>query len=123
MNWKRLILSYVVAYLIVGGLGLALVPDAFLDLFQSNQDYGDIMPRLAGMFMVGLGSLVAVILYYQDYKYYPFSVLARTAFVVFIFVLYAMSDDPFFLVINVIVLIGLVPSFFVLARERARGEA
>ena len=58
MNLKRISLTYVVTYLMIGGLGLAVVPDLFLKLFQSNQDYGDIMPRVAGMFMIALGGLL-----------------------------------------------------------------
>lgn len=77
------------------------------------------MPRLVGMFMAGLGALVGMIVYYRDYNYYPFSVVARTVFVIFIFVLYGLSEDPFFLIVNAIVLVGLLPSYYVLARERS----
>ncbi len=118
MNVKRLLLLYLVGYLTLGGLGLALVPDLFLDLFQSNQEYGDVMPRVAGMFMLALAGLIGVIVYHEDYKYYPASVVVRTVIVVFLFFLYTIDEDPFFLLINLVVLVGLVPSYVVLARER-----
>lgn len=118
MNPKRVLLLYLAGYLVAGGLGLAFAPDFFLDLFQSNQEYGDVMPRVAGMFMLALGGFIGMILYHEDYKYYPVTVVVRTLIVIFLFVLFAIDEDPFFLVINVIVLIGLVPSYVVLVRER-----
>ena len=115
---KRITLSYLAVYLWVGGLGLAFLPQVTLDLFQSNGDYGDIMPRLVGMFMIALSGLIALFVYWKDYKYYPYSVFIRTFIVAFLFFLYARSDDPLFLVLIAIVLIGLVPSVYTLLRER-----
>ena len=114
---KRITLSYLAAYLLFGGLGLAFMPQLTLDLFQSNGDYGDIMPRLVGTFMIALGGLIGQFVYLRDYKYYPYSVFIRTFIVIFLFFLYVRSDDPLFLVLNVIVLIGLVPSIYTLIRE------
>ena len=119
MTAKRVLLIYLVTYLTAGGLGLAIAPDFALDLLQSNQDYGDVMPRVVGMFMVGLAGLVGMIVYHRDYKYYPYSVVIRTGIVLFLFWLYTFDQDPLFLVFNGIVLIGLIPSYVVLARERA----
>ncbi len=115
---KKYTLFYVSAYLLVGGLGLAVAPAEILDLFQSNGDYGDTMPRVAGILMVGLSGLIALLAYNEDYKYYPYSLFVRTLFVLFFFFLYFRSDDPFFLVLNVIILIGLVPSLVIYGRER-----
>ena len=120
---KRLTLTYVATYLLIGGIGLALAPSFTLKLFLSSGDYGDVMPRVAGMFMIGLSGIVAQFLYYRDYKYYPYSVVLRSFFVLFMFILYAKSGDPLFLVLNVIVLIGLVPSIYTLIRERSRPGA
>ncbi len=117
---KRVTLSYLAGYLLFGGLGLAVMPEFALDLFQSNGDYGDTMPRLVGMFMIALSGLIAMFVYLKDYKYYPYSVFIRTFIVLFLFFLYARSDDPLFLVLNAIVLVGLLPSAYTLARERTR---
>lgn len=119
MPLKKWLMIYLSGYLFFGGLAFALVPDFFLTVLQSNGDYGDIMPRLVGMFMVGLGAMLGLMVYRDDYTYYRFSVVIRTVFVVFLTVLYFMSDDPLFLVFNLIVLVGLVPSYFVVARERS----
>ena len=118
MPIKRILLLYVVGYLTFGGLGLAIAPDQFLDLFQSNQEYGDVMPRVVGMFMIVLAAFIGMVVYFEDYKYYPFSIAARTFIVVVLFVVYFIDRDPFFLVINAIVLVGLIPSYIVLIREK-----
>jgi hypothetical protein len=119
MNLKRISLSYVVIYLMMGGLGLAIVPDLFLELFQSNQDYGDIMPRVVGMFMITLSGLI----YFKDFKYYGFSIVVRTFIVLFLFLLYFMNNDPFFIVINVIVLIGLIPSYIIFTKDKTNNPS
>jgi hypothetical protein len=106
----------------IGGLGLSIVPGLFLDLFQSNQDYGDIMPRVVGMFMIVLSGLIAAMLYFKDFKYYGFSIIARTFIVLFLFFLYLLNNDPFFILINVIVLIGLVPSYIIFIKEKVNSS-
>ena len=120
---KKATLSYLAGYLLFGGLGLAFLPAITLNLFQSNGEYGDVMPRVVGAFMIGLGGLIALFVYYEDYKYYPYSVYIRSFFVLFFFVLYFRSDDPFFLVLNVVILIGLLPSVYTLIRERRNPDA
>ncbi len=55
MNRTRLSLHYLYSYLIVIGLALLCFPKEVLRLLLSNDDYGDIMPRFAGMLMAGLG--------------------------------------------------------------------
>jgi hypothetical protein len=107
----------------MGGLGLAAVPDLFLKLFQSNQDYGDIMPRVVGMFMITLSGLIAAMLYFKDFKYYGFSIAVRTFIVLFLFVLYFLNSDPFFIVINIIVLIGLIPSYIIFVKDKMNSSS
>ena len=102
----------------IGGLGLAAVPDLFLKMFQSNQDYGDIMPRVVGMFMIALSGLIAAMLYFKDFKYYGYSIAVRTFISLFLFLLFFMNNDPFFIVINVIVLIGLIPSYIIFIKDK-----
>src|SRR3989449_4165115 len=52
---QRLTLSYLAGYLLVGGLGFLVAPDVALRLLLSNGAYGDIMPRVVGLFMLVLG--------------------------------------------------------------------
>ncbi len=113
---KKLTLWYLVTYLAVGGLGLAFMPGMALELFLSTGDYGDVMPRLVGMFMLVLSGLIAAITVNQDFKYYPVTLVARSFIVVFMGVLYSRTDDPLFLVLIGIVLVGLIPGFIVQIR-------
>ena len=123
MNLKRITLTYVVTYLAFGGMGLVLAPNLFLKMFQSNQDYGEAMPRMVGVLMLALGGLIAMILYHRDYKYYVYSIIARTLIVLFLFYAYTLASDPFFLVINAIVLLGLIPSYVIAITERTKTSA
>ena len=120
---KRLLLGYLSGYLLVGGLGFAFVPELALDLLQSDGEYGDVMPRVVGMFMVALGALIGLFALRRDYTYYPFSLAARTGIVIFLVFLYTIESDPMFLVLTAIVLLGLVPSYVVWARERRSSVA
>jgi uncharacterized protein YjeT (DUF2065 family) len=109
---------YVYTYLIVGGVGLLVVPDVALRLLLSNGSYGDIMPRVVGMFMIALGGLVLQFVRARDYRYYGYAILARS-FIVFVLVaLHVRSMDPMFVVLAVIVLIGLIPSIVVALRGK-----
>jgi hypothetical protein len=122
-NMKRITLTYLATYLFLGGVGLLFVPDFTLKIFQSNGSYGDIIPRFVGILMVALSGLIAQFVYYKDYKYYPYSVYARSFIVISLFFLYYQTKDPFFLIINGIVLLGLLPSVYILIRDRTTGEA
>ncbi len=110
--FQRWSLAYVVAYLTAGGLGFALAPRWTRELFLSNQEYDDAGFRLTGMLMLGLAYLVAAILRNRDGKYYPVSIVVRSAFVLFLIALYTDGQDPMFLVITGIVLAGLLPSIY-----------
>ena len=48
---QRVTLIYLTTYLFLGGLGLLVFPDLALRLLLSNGSYGDVMPRVVGMFM------------------------------------------------------------------------
>ena len=110
MTFKKLTLWYLASYLFLGGMGLAFFPDLAFRLLLSNGDYGDVMPRLVGMFMLALSALIASITRNEDYKYYPATLIARTFIVLFLTVLYFRTADPMFLVLIGIVLLGLIPA-------------
>ncbi len=113
MQLKRLTMTYVASYLAVGGVGLLLLPDLALSLLLSNGDYGDVMPRVVGMFMLVLSGLIGSFIVRRDYTYYLYTIVARSGIVVTLSVLYLRSHDPLFLVLDGIVLVGLVPSVWV----------
>src|SRR5262249_19295087 len=55
MTLTRLSLYYLCGYLILGGVALLFFPALSLRLLLSNGAYGDVMPRLVGMLLAGLG--------------------------------------------------------------------
>jgi hypothetical protein len=110
---QRLTFIYLASYLLVGGLGLLVVPELALRLLLSNGSYGDVMPRLVGIFMLVLGGVVLQFVRARDYRYYRYTVIARIFIVVAVTALYFKSRDPLFLALDVIVLVGLLPSIYV----------
>jgi hypothetical protein len=119
MLTKKILLSYLAGYLLAGGIGFAFAPEITLQLFFSTGEYGDIMPRVTGMFMMALSGLLWTMIRRGDYSYYRYSVAARTFIVAFMFYLYGSSKDPMFMILIGIVLAGLIPSYWILFRNRS----
>jgi hypothetical protein len=108
MNRTRLTLYYLSGYLLIGGLGLLLFPTETLRLLLSNGNYGDVMPRLAGMLMAGLGMSIFGIIRTRAEANYPGTLLVRAFFLPCIVALYVMTRDPFFLLLLGVVGFGFV---------------
>jgi hypothetical protein len=105
---KKIAFIYLISYLSVTAVGFGLFPALTLKLFLSNGDYGVIMPRMLGAMMGVLSFLLFMIYRNGDWKKYsPFTMMARTPLVLFIFYLYYLCGDPMFLIINAIILVGL----------------
>ena len=114
---QRLTLSYLAGYLLAGGLGFLVAPDVALRLLLSNGAYGDIMPRVVGLFMLVLGGFILQFVRARDYRYYVYAVVARSFIVLVLTALYFRARDPLFLVLDAIVLIGLLPSIYVVVQS------
>ena len=112
MDFRRLSLTYVVTYLTIGGAGFLIAPELARDLLLSNRDYENVGFRIAGTMMLALAYLIWTNVGHQDWKYYPASIYVRAFIVIVLTVLYFSDNDPMFLVLNVIVLIGLIPSIY-----------
>src|SRR5206468_11188849 len=97
--------------LIVIGLALLVFPKEALRLLLSNGDYGDTMPRFAGMLMAGLGMNIFGIVLSRTETLYPRTLLVRAFFLVCIATFYAMTRDPFFLVLLAVLGIGSILSW------------
>jgi uncharacterized protein YjeT (DUF2065 family) len=110
---QRLTFIYLASYLLVGGIGLFVAPELTLRLLLSNGSYGDVMPRLVGVFMVALGGVVLQFVRARDYRYYRYAIIARIFIVVALTALYFKAHDPLFLVLDAFVLVGLLPSIYV----------
>ncbi len=117
---KRVTWIYLATYLATGGIGLLLAPRVALSVLLANGDYGDVMPRVVGMFMLVLSSIVATFVRRRDYSYYGTTIGARVFIVATMAVLYVRSEDPLFLVLEGIVLLGLVPAMYVQFIRRTR---
>ena len=112
---QQITFIYLAAYLATGGLGLLLFPDLTLRLMLSNGAYGDVMPRIVGMFMLVLGGLILQFVRASDYRYYSYTVVARSFIVIVLTAVYFRTRDPLFIALDVIVLAGLLPSIYVVA--------
>ena len=119
MSAKRIIFGYLASYLILTGIGLIAAPHTFFRvLLQSNQTYTTSSLQFAGMFALALGILFAVITYFNDMKYFVTSMLVRTGIVGLLVLFYSSSGDPAFLFILPIVLLGLIPAYIVVIKEK-----
>ena len=67
---QRLTYIYLTTYLLVGGLALLVLPELTLRLLLSNGSYGDVMPRVVGIFMIALGGVILQFVRARDYRYY-----------------------------------------------------
>jgi hypothetical protein len=108
MRRMNLSLIYVAAYLLIAGASLFLAPDLALRLLLSTGDYGEILPRLTGLLLLGLGILVVQIVRRHIAALYVTTLAVRGVFCVGFVVLYLLSRDPLFLVLLAVVGIGVV---------------
>ncbi len=121
LNKTKISLFYLATYLIVIGAGLLFAPRISLSVLQSNADYGDVFPRVAGMLMSGLGFTVAGLIRARAYELYPATLVIRVYFLICFIVFYSMNKDPLFMVLLGIVGIGflLTLSSYILDRREA----
>ena len=111
-------LFYVVGYLIATGIALMIAPRPTLNLLFSNGNYGEVMPRVVGAFMVGLGSVVVQIVRLRLHQLYVTTMLVRLGFLVWCGYLYFISDDPLFLTMSVVISGGLLLTFLSFVSDR-----
>ena len=121
MRRTHLSLYYLVSYLTFAGLALLLVPGFALKLLLSNGDYGDVFPRLAGMLLLGLAALVAQIIRLRLDVLYTTTLAIRAFFIVTFVFLFAISGDPFFLVVLAIVVFGVILTGWSYLSDRRAG--
>lgn len=121
MRRTSLSLIYVATYLLGAGIALLLVPHLALRVLQSTGDYGEILPRLAGLLLIGLGIIVAQIIRYRVAALYPTTLAVRAVFCIGFVWLYVVSRDPLFLVLLAVVGVGVLATgvSYVLDRRQA----
>ncbi len=108
MSRTRLSLFYLGSYLFIIGIGLLFAPRETLKILQSNGDYGDVFPRVAGMLMSGLGLSIFGMIRARSSELYPATLFIRVYFIACIGAFYAMTRDPLFLLLIGIVGLGFV---------------
>ena len=104
----RICLCYVVGYLLVTGLALAIAPSASLRAMFSTVDYGEVMPRWVAMMSLGLGALIGQTVRHKLKVLYPLGFFMPAAMMIGFMGLYKQSEDPLFLTVMAVVGIGVV---------------
>ena len=74
----------------------------------STGEYGEILPRLAGLLFLGLGIIVVQIIRLEVTFLYPTTLALRAVFFVGFVCLYIMSRDPLFLVLLAVLGVGML---------------
>jgi thiol:disulfide interchange protein len=123
MHRTNLSLVYVAAYLLGAGVALLLAPRLALQLLFSTGDYGEILPQLTGLLLLGLGILVVQIIRHRVAALYTTTLAVRLVFCVGFIVLYARSRDPLFLALLAVVGVGVLAtgiSYMLDRREAVR---
>jgi hypothetical protein len=122
MRRTHLSLIYVVGYLLAAGICLLVAPRLAMKLLVSTADYGVIVPRLAGLLLIGLGMFVVQIVRHRVVALYATTLAVRVVFCVGFIALYTLSRDPLFLVLLAVVGLGVLAtsaSYILDRRERA----
>jgi hypothetical protein len=121
MRRTRLSLIYVVAYLLAAGIFLLVAPGLAMKLLFSTADYGVILPRLAGLLLIGLGMFVVQIIRYRVVVLYATTLMVRVVFCVGFIALYMLSRDPLFLVLLAVVGLGVLATSSSYVLDRREG--
>jgi hypothetical protein len=113
---------YLAGYLLPTGAGLLLAPRFTLKLLFSNNDYGEVFPRVAGMLLIGLGIIVVQLIRLRNDILYPTTMMIRIFFCVCIVVFYYMTRDPLFLVMLGVIGLGLIITSTCYVADRAKSQ-
>ena len=122
MRRTHLSLYYLAGYLLPAGVLLVFIPDIALKLLLSNGTY-DMAPfRLAGLVLVALGILIVQIIRHRLEMLYTTTVAVRLVIALGLAWLFASTGDPFFFVIFVVVLIGMILTTTSILLDRRSAE-
>lgn len=118
MERTRKTLLFPAGYLTMAGLGMMIAPKLALALFLSDGTYEDAAIRLCGLFVLGLAVLVIQTVRLRIEALYATLVGVRVMFCAGYVVLYAMTRDPFFVVVLAMVGSGAAATAIALHRGR-----
>jgi uncharacterized protein YjeT (DUF2065 family) len=108
MRRTHLSLYYLVGYVIPSGVLLLTVPTFITGLLGSNVTYDEPPLRLAGLVLVALGMLIAQIVRHHVEALYTTTLVVRAVLSTGLLWFYLSTGNPFFAVVLVVVLIGVV---------------
>ena len=108
MPRTRLSLFYLIGYLVPSGLAFLFAPQLTLKLLFSNGSYGDVMPRLVGVFILTLGLLAFQIVRHRMEALYTTLLGLRVGILAALLGLFVYSSDPLFIVLMGVVGLGAV---------------
>lgn len=108
MTKTRLSLFYLAGYLLPSGFALMIAPQPFLKLLLTNGEYGDIMPRFIGAFLISLGIIVVQIIRLRIDTLYTTTLIVRIFLCLCFIGFYIYAGDPLFLVLLGVVGLGII---------------
>lgn len=108
MRRTHLSLHYLAGYVLPAGLLLLFVPAFATTLLLSNQTYDDAPLRLAGLVLIALGILIVQIIRHRVEGLYTTTLVVRSILSLGLLWLFVSTGNPFFGVVLIVVLIGVV---------------
>lgn len=118
MRNTRLSLLYPIVVLLVSGTLLLVRPGLVFSLLQSNTTYPPELGNLLGMMFLGLGSLVTLVFRYKVEEIYTWTIGIRLFFSACAIILYFIYNNPFFIALLFIILIGILVTVLGLVKDQ-----
>lgn len=118
MPKTQLSLYYLATYLLFGGFGFLLTPRLTMKLLLSDADFDQMILRVLGMFMIGLGFLIVQVIRLRVSVLYASTLIMLVVFCICLIAFFMMTYNLFFLTMLVIVVIGIVLTSWSLFEDR-----
>ncbi|WP_438425131.1 hypothetical protein [Aquimarina macrocephali] len=118
MKYTRLSLLYPIVVLLVTGFLLLSRPGLVFSLMQSNTTYPSELANLLGMIFLGFGFLMILIYKYQVQKIYKWTIVIRIFFSLCSIGLYYVYQNPLFIALLFIILIGVLITILGLVKDQ-----
>jgi uncharacterized protein YjeT (DUF2065 family) len=118
MPKTQLSLYYLATYLLFGGFGFLLTPRLTMKLLLSDADFDQMILRVLGMFMIGLGFLIVQVIRLRVSVLYASTLIMLVVFCICLTAFFMMTYNLFFLTMLVIVVIGIVLTSWSLFEDR-----
>lgn len=101
-------LIYIAGYLVLGGIGLLGWPRMTIEFLSSNVEYSDLLLRVTGLVMLGLGLVLGQIIRRKLESLYFWTLPASGVLLICLIFIYVLLLDPLFLIVITIVGLGFV---------------